>query len=81
MFLNRNFVREIIRKSLSLDSGKFVNFIQTFGPFVSFSYNLILVLWILNKILELLIFSGKIMTSFGYNFSIEKSLIKYIFGR
>ena len=29
---------------LTLDSGKFVNIIQTFGPLVSFSYNLVLVL-------------------------------------
>ena len=46
MFLNRDFAqaREIIQKSLILDSGKFINFIQTFGPLVSFSYNLVLVL-------------------------------------
>ena len=58
MFLNRDFAwaRELIQKSLTLDSGKFVNFIQMFGPLVSFSYNLVLVLWIVNKILELLIF-------------------------
>ena len=31
---------EIIQRSLTLDSGKFVNIIQTFGPLVSFSYNL-----------------------------------------
>ena len=58
MFLNRDFAwaREIIQKSLTLDSGKFVSFIQTFGPLVNFSYNLVLVLWIFNKILELPIF-------------------------
>ena len=33
-----------IQKSLTLDSGKFVDFIQMFGPLVSFSYNLVLVL-------------------------------------
>ena len=46
MFLNRDFAkaREIIQTSLTLDSGKFPNFIQTFGPLVSFSYNLVLVL-------------------------------------
>ena len=46
MLLNRDFAqaREIIQKSLTLDSGKFVNFIQMFGPLVSFSYNLVLVL-------------------------------------
>ena len=51
MFLNRDFVlaREIIQKSLTLDSGKFVNVFQTFGHLVSFSYNLLLVLWIFNK--------------------------------
>ena len=45
-FLNRNFAqaRQIIQKSLTLDSGKFVNFIQIFGPPVSFSYNFALVL-------------------------------------
>ena len=32
------------KKSLTLDSGKFVDYIQTFGPLVSFSYNLVLVL-------------------------------------
>ena len=31
-------------KSLTLDSGKFVDFIQTVGPLVSFSYNLVSVL-------------------------------------
>ena len=33
MFLNRGFVyvREIIQKSLTLDSGKFVDFIQMFA--------------------------------------------------
>ena len=61
MFLNRDFAhaREIIQKSLTSDSYKFVEFIQTFGPLVSFSYKLVLVLWIFNKILELLIFPGK----------------------
>ena len=29
--------REIIQTSLTLDSGKFVDLIQTFGPLVSFS--------------------------------------------
>ena len=58
MFLNSDFAqaREIIQTSLTLDSGKFVNFIQMFGPLVCFSYNLVLVLWIFNKILQLLIF-------------------------
>ena len=34
MFLNSDFAqaREIIQTSLPLDSGKFVNFIQMFGP-------------------------------------------------
>ena len=32
------------KKSLTLVSGKFVNFIQTFGHLVSFYYNLVLVL-------------------------------------
>ena len=36
--------REIFQTSLSLDSGKCVDFIQTFGPLVSFSYYLVLVL-------------------------------------
>ena len=36
--------REIIQKSLTLDFGKFVDYIQTFGSLVSFSYNLVLVL-------------------------------------
>ena len=27
------------QKALTLDSGEFVNFIQTFGPLVSFYYN------------------------------------------
>ena len=54
-------------KSLTLDSGKFVDFIQTFGHLVSFSYYLVLVLCILNKILKLLIFSGKIVISLGNN--------------
>ena len=37
MSLNGDFAREIINNSLTLDSGKFVDFIQTFGPLVSFS--------------------------------------------
>ena len=80
MFLNRDFAyaREIIQKSLTLDSGKFVDFIQLFGPLVSFSYNLVLVLWIFNKTL---FFSRKIVTSFANNFSMQKSLFKNIFGR
>ena len=46
MFLNRDFAQamEIIQKALTLDSGKFVNFIQTFGHLVSFTYNFVLVL-------------------------------------
>ena len=38
MFLNRDFAqaREIIPKPLTLDSGKFVDFIQMFGSLVSF---------------------------------------------
>ena len=72
---------EIIQTSSTLDSGKFVNFIQMFGPPVSFSYNLVLVLLIFNKILELLFFSGKIVTSLSNNFSMQKSLFKNIFGR
>ena len=32
------------KKFLTLDSSKFVNFFQIFGPLVSFSYNLVLVL-------------------------------------
>ena len=58
MFLNRDFAeaREIIQTALTLDSGKFVSFIQMFGPLVSLSYNLVLVLWIFNKILELFFF-------------------------
>ena len=44
--LNMDFAkaREIIQTSLTLDSDKFVSFIQTFGPLLSFSYNLVLVL-------------------------------------
>ena len=44
-FLNRDFAlaREIIQNSLTLDSGKFVNFIQKFGYLVSFSYNMVMV--------------------------------------
>ena len=82
MFVNRDFAqsREIIQTSLTLDSGKFVNFIQTFGPLVSFFYNLMLVLCIFNKILQLLIFSGKIVTSLVNNFSMQKSLFKHNFG-
>ena len=61
MFLNRDsaWARETIQTSLILDSGKCVNFIQTFGPLVTFSYNLVLVLWIFNKILEPFIFPEK----------------------
>ena len=46
MFLNRDFAlaREMIQNCLTLDSGKFVNFIQTFGYLVSFSYNTVIVL-------------------------------------
>ena len=67
---------EIIQTSLTLDSGKFIKFIQTFRPLVSFSYNLVLVLWILNTILELLFFSGKIVTSLANSFSMQKFLFK-----
>ena len=58
MFLNRDFAssREIIQTSLTLDSGKFVDFNQTFGPLVSFCYYLVLVLCIFNKTLKLLFF-------------------------
>ena len=82
MFLNRDFAsaREVIQTSLTLDSDKFVNFIQMFGPLVSFSYNLVSVLWIFNRILQLLFFSGKIVTSLANNFSMQKSLFKHIFG-
>ena len=61
MFLNRDFAwaREIIQPALTLDSGKFVNFIQSFGLLISISYNLVLVLWTFNTILELLFFAGK----------------------
>ena len=46
MFLNTDFAsaREIIHKCLTLDSGKFSIFIQTFGPLISFSCNLVLIL-------------------------------------
>ena len=81
MFLNRDFAlaREIIQTSLTLDSGKFVNFIQTFGHLVSFP--LMLVLWIFNKILEILIFSGKIVTSLARTFSMQNPYSKTFFGR
>ena len=81
MFLNRDFAqaREIIQKSL--DSCKFVSFIQMFGPLVSFSYKFVLVLRIFNKILELIIFSRKIVTSLANNFPMQKLLFKNIFGR
>ena len=36
---------------------------------------------LVNKILMLLIFSGKMVTSLGNNFSLQKSLLKNIFGR
>ena len=83
MLLNWDFAwaREIIKISLNLDSSKFVNFIPTFGSLVSFSYNLMLVSWIVNKILEILIFSGKIVTSLANNISMQESLFKNIFGR
>ena len=50
MFLNRDFAsaRELIQKSLTLEAGKFVDFMQIFGPMVSFSYHLVLVLCIFN---------------------------------
>ena len=82
MLLNRDFAyaREIIQKSLTLDSSISVYFIQMFGPLVSFSYNLVLVLWIFNKILELLFFSRKIVTSLAKNFSMQKIPIQKHFG-
>ena len=57
MFLNMDFAyaKEIIKESLTLDSGKFVDYIQTFGLVVSFSFSSMLVLWILNIILKLLL--------------------------
>ena len=82
MFSNRDFAwaREIIQTSLTWDSGKFVHFNQTSGPLVSFSYYLVLVLCSFNKILKPLIFSGEIVTSLGNNFSMQKSLLRNIFG-
>ena len=63
MFLKRDFAqaREIIQTSLTLDSGKFVDSYQTFGPLVSFYYYLVLVLCTFNKMLKLLIFPGNYM--------------------
>ena len=55
------------QKSLTLVSGKFVDFIQTFGPMVSFSYNLVLLFLICYKIFKLLFFFGKIVTSLANN--------------
>ena len=66
-------------KTFNFRFWQIVNFIQMFGPLVSFSYNLVLVLRIFNKILELLIFSGKIVTSLAKNFFMQKSLFKNIF--
>ena len=65
MFLNRDFAwaREIIQTSLTLDSGTFVAFIQMFGPLLICSYYLVLVLCIFNKILKVLIFSGKVVVT------------------
>ena len=82
MFFNRDFAkaRGIIQNSLTLDSVKFIHLSQMFGPLESFSYNLLLVLWIFKIILELLIFSGKKVTSLTNNFSMQKSLFKNIFG-
>ena len=66
-------VREIIKNLLTLDSGKFVDFIQTFGQLVSFSYYLVmLVLCIFNQVLKFLIFSGILVTSLANNFPIQK---------
>ena len=83
MFLNRDFAkaREIIQTSLTLDSGIFVDCNQTFGLLVSFTSCLVLVLCIFNKILMLLFFSRKIVTSLGNNFAMQKSLLRNIFGR
>ena len=83
MFLYRDFAeaREIIQTSLTLVSGKFVDFNQTFGALVSFCYYLVLVLCIFNKILKLLIFSGKIVTSLGNNFPMQNSLLRSILAR
>ena len=58
MLLSRDFAkaRKIIQKSLTLDSCKFVDFIQTFGPLENFSYYLVLVFCNNNKILKFLVF-------------------------
>ena len=59
MFLNRDFAkaRDIIQKYETFDSRKFVEFIQTFDPLVSFFfYYLVLFFCIFNKILKLLFF-------------------------
>ena len=44
-------------------------------------FSTVTVLWIFNKILQLLFFSGKIVTSLANYFSMQKSLFKHIFGR
>ena len=62
---NRYFAeaREIIQKSLTMDSGKVVVFIQTFGPLVSFLYFWGFVLCILDTLFKFFNFSRKIVTS------------------
>ena len=61
-----------------MNSGKVVHFVKTFGSLVSFLPYLMLVLFILYKIFKL--FSGKIVTSLAFNFSMQKSIFKIIFG-
>ena len=54
-----------------LNSSKFDDFVQAFGPYLSISVYLALI-GIQNEILEILFFSGKIVTSFGNIFTWKK---------
>ena len=65
--------REVIQKSFNQHSNKYRDFVQAFGPQLSIFYHLVLVRSISNEKLENLFFSGKIVTSLAYIFTMEKS--------
>ena len=74
-------ISQVGYKPLKTNSSKLREFVQAFGPQLSIFYYLVLVPSICNKKLEIYIFSEKIVTSFVYIFTMEKVLVKIIYGR
>ena len=65
------YAREVIQNSIKLR-----DFVQAFGPQISIFYYLMLVRSIYNEKLEILFFSGKIVTSLAYIFFRCKRMIR-----